>query len=214
MTQKGYRPGWRAASSRGGSGIKSGWFVSRLKVILPLTIIVILALIFAWPKIVKLFADHNEPKTIERILKENPLLEDKVINPKLSSLDNKGRPFLIEAQYATHLNDPVSQFIQPSGNLKLEDGSTMSFKGGRGTYYKEKEMLEVFENVSVKTDKGYDLKTDYMKLFPKDNIGEGDKPVHGLGPGGETITAEGFKITNKGDIIEFLGKTQITLPGK
>lgn len=212
MTKKIYRPGWRTTGSRGNAGKRSR-FTGKLKIVLPLAIVIVLSLIFLWPKIVNLITHKNHPKTIERILKVNPQLEDKVINPKLDSLDKKGRPFLIEAEYARGLNDEKSEFIKPSGHIELDDGSTMSFTGERGFLHKATEMLEIFENVNVKTDKGYDLKTEYMKLFPKENIGEGDKPIHGTGPSGETITAEGFKITDKGDIIEFLGKTKISLPG-
>jgi lipopolysaccharide export system protein LptC len=213
MTKKMYRPGWRSAISRGRPTHKSGRVASRLKIILPLAIVLVLVSIFLWPKITNLITVKKQPKTIERILKENPLLENKVIHPKLDSIDKNGRPFLIEAKYAIHLNDDKTEFTEPSGHIILDDGSTMSFVGDKGFYYKSTEMLEIMDHVNVKTDKGYDLKTEYMKLFPKENIGEGDKPVYGTGPSGETIQAEGFKITDKGDIIEFLGKTQISLPG-
>jgi len=213
MNKKTYRPGWRTTGSRGDPTRRNTWISSNLKVILPLAVMIILAAIFLWPRIEKMLSNKQQPKTIERILKENPLLENKVIHPKFNSLDKKGRPFLVEAEFATNLNDEKTDFVKPSGNVKLDDGSTMSFSGDTGFYHKKAEMLEVFDHVHIKTDKGYDLKTNYMKLFPKENIGEGHLPIEGHGPSGETIKAEGFKITNKGDIIEFLGKTQISLPG-
>lgn len=211
MTKKTYRPGWRSSSSRGSH--ESSPLAGRLKIILPLVIIAVLLTIFLWPKIEHYFKKSSGPKTIERILKENPQLENKVIHPKLDSIDKKGRPFLIEAEYATNLNENKTEFTKPSGHIQLDDGSKMSFSGDTGFYFKQEEMIEVHENVNVKTDKGYDLKTSFMRLYPQDNNAEGDKPIFGTGPSGETIEAEGFKITNKGDIIEFLGKTKIALPG-
>ncbi len=211
MTKKGYKPGWRSSGSRGSK--ESSRLAARLKILLPLFIVAVLLSIFFWPKLEHFLKSTSQPKAIERILKENPQLENKVIHPKLDSIDKKGRPFLIEAQYATNMNDNKTEFTKPSGHIQLDDGSKMSFVGDRGYYYKQEEMMEIEDNVNVKTDKGYDLKTSYMKLFPKENSGEGDKPIHGTGPSGETIEAEGFKITNKGDIIEFLGKTKISLPG-
>jgi len=52
-----------------------------------------------------------------------------------------------------------------------------------------------------------------MKLFPKETAGKVTNPSMARAQVAETIEAEGFKITNKGDIIEFLGKTKISLPG-
>lgn len=215
MSKKNYKPGWRSQSSRGTAERKSAGITAKLKIILPFTILVFVLAIFILPKITNMIENFgsNKAKTIDRILKENPLLENKVINPKFSSVDKKGRPFLIQAEYATNLNKEKTDFIKPSGNLKLEDGSTMTFIGDKGIYDKPNETLEIIDNVNIKTDKGYDLKTEYMILFPKENKGEGHKPIHGKGPSGETIEAEGFKITDKGDIIEFLGNTKISLPG-
>jgi lipopolysaccharide export system protein LptC len=215
MTKKSYQPGWRSSKSRGNPSKKPGFISKHLKLILLTAIIVVLGAIFLWPKVEKLLVTEKKgPKNIERVLKENPLLENKVINPILNSLDKNGRPYRIIAKYALDLNAKRSEFIEPSGQLQLADGSTMFYVGDRAFYHKEEDMLEFFDNVKIKTDKGYDLKTSYMKLFVNEGTGEGDKPVKGIGPNGETIVAEGFKLTDKGDIIEFLGKTQISLPGK
>lgn len=211
MSKKTYRPGWRSSESRGNKKMSS--VTAKLRLLLPIAIVVVLLSIFLWPKFENMFNKINNPKNMSKVLKENPHLENRVIHPKLDSIDKKGRPFLIEAEYATNLNENKSEFHKPTGYIKLDDGSTMSFNGDRGFYSKQEEMIELIDNVNIKTDKGYDLKTSYMKLYPKENIAEGDKTIHGVGPSGEIIEAEGFKITNKGDIIEFLGQTKITLPG-
>lgn len=213
MSKKNYTPGWRSQESRGNPTRRLG-VSDKLRVLLPVGIVLVLGGIFLWPKMSSFLAHRSHSKIMGQVLKANPLLEDKVINPKLDSLDKKGRPFLIEAESANNLNDPKTDFVKPSGHIQLEDGSTMTFTGEKGSYRKESDELEVFGNVHIQTDKGYDLKTEYMKLFPKQNTGEGHKPIHGIGPSGETIEAEGFKISDKGDTIEFLGKTKISLPGK
>lgn len=207
-----YQPGWRTPQSRGKNLKRSRFLVGQLKFFLPLGVLVALTFIFLWPQLTIFYASEHHLPTMERILKTNPGLENKVIHPKFDSLDKKGRPFLVEAEYALHVTPEKTDLINPSGQIKLQDDSTLSFTAKTGFYYKETEMLELIEDVHFKTDKGYDLTTISMKLFPKENRGEGNEPVHGTGPSGETIIAEGFKITDKGDKIDFLGKTQISLP--
>lgn len=211
MTSKNYKPGWRSQNSRSNSHLSTAW-AKKAKTILPIAILFSLATIFIWPKLTHLFAKKSQSQVIGKVLKDNPLLEDMIINPQLDSLDKKGRPFLIQAESASNLNNKKIDFIKPSGHMQLEDGSVMNFAGDKGNYTKEEDVLEVFDNIQIQTDKGYNLKTEYMRLHPKENIGQGDKPIFGTGPSGETIEADGFKITDKGDIIEFLGKTKISLP--
>lgn len=208
-----YKPGWRSKESRQSHGFVKRMMLWNLKVALPIAIACVLALIFLWPKVAKFIEDSGKPQTMERILSTNPQLENKLIGPKLESTDQKGRPFRVQAEYATNVNEENSDFVNPSGQMQLEDGSILSFTSKTGIYHKKEELLELFDDVNVKTDKGYDLKTRYMKIFLNENKGEGHEPVHGTGPTGETIDAEGFRITDKGDIIDFLGKTKITLPG-
>lgn len=210
---KSYKPGWRSPSSRGKNQKKKNLLIAKLKISLPVAIFATLALVFIWPKLVNTFKKDQSQPIMERILKVNPQLENKVIGPKFESLDRKGRPFLVEADYALRLTPEKTELIHPKGHMTLEDGSTLSFRSKTGFYYKEEEILDLAEDVNFTTDKGYDMKTRTMRLFPKQNCGEGNEPVHGTGPSGESIHAEAFKIKDKGDKIDFLGKTLISLPG-
>lgn len=208
--KKEYKPGWRSDKSRTNMTAAVP-LMKRLKVILPACIVLTMAGVVMWPKMVELFETKSKAQTMDRILKKNPTLANKVINPKLDSLDQNGRPFSVEAEFATHVTEQRTDFTNPSGNMKLEDGSTLFFESKTGVYMKEQAVMELHGEVHFRTDKGYDLKTSYMKILPKENRATGDQVVKGRGPSGETIEAEGFRVTDKGDQIDFTGKTKISL---
>src|SRR5258708_5438433 len=98
-----YKPGCRSFTNKQ-KHYKSRFLVLQLKLLLPLAILATLSMIFFWPQIENLIQRIEEPKTMERILKTNPMLENKVIHPTFESLDKKGRPFLLEADYALNTN--------------------------------------------------------------------------------------------------------------
>ena len=137
-------------------------------------------------------------------------------HPRLKSLNNKGRAYVLEAITATKSNletvDLSGELDQPHGEMELDDGSQLKFRADKGHFSKQDNLLHLSGNVHVITSKGYDFRTQSAALDFAKNTGEGHEPVTGIGPTKETIEAQGFKITGKkGDDIQFTGQTRLTL---
>ena len=59
-------------------------------------------------------------------------------------------------------------------------------------------------------DKGYEFRTTSAVLDLRAGDAIGTEPVHGQGPFGH-LQGEGFTIRNRGEKVEFHGKTQVIL---
>lgn len=208
-----YTPGWRDRQDINRRGHQPRSHVGILKLGLPLVTIFIVVTIILWPSL-KNFTQPSSTVTIDQVLKNNPKLENKVINPKLNALDKTGRPFLIQADSALQ-NDPLCTiFIRPNGHMRLKDGSLVTFKGDKGHYHKGSNVFKILGHVILTTDKGTHLRTTSAYFNFNENQAEGHDPIEGIGDNGETIKAQGFKIDHNHDTLIFTGRTRVSLVQK
>ncbi|MBL0941613.1 MAG: LPS export ABC transporter periplasmic protein LptC [Alphaproteobacteria bacterium] len=205
-----YTPGWRDREDINRHGHQPRSHVGILKLGLPLITIFIVASIILWPSL-KTFTQPSSTATIEQVLKNNPKLENKVINPKLNALDKTGRPFLIQADSALQNDSLYTVFIHPNGHMQLKDGTLVTFKGDKGHYYKESNIFKIVGHVILTTDKGAQLRTTSADFNFNENQAEGHEPIAGIGDNGESIHAQGFKINHNHDTIIFTGRTRVSL---
>jgi len=189
-----------------------------LKIILPVVAGIGLLAIIIWPHIqARLKVDDPATRKLHRIIKSQPFIKNTAMNPEYISNDAKGRPYVIRAKTAVYNDPKVIDLTFPTGEFKLEQDYTVKFSAKRGHYVKLENHLQLNDNVHVATDDGYDLYTKVADLDLKENSAEGDEAVHGTGPMGENILAEGFKVLNKEKDktkVHFKGKTTIEIPPK
>ena len=67
--------------------------------------------------------------------------------------------------------------------------------------------MKLFGDVHIYYDRGFELKTDSIKLDLKHGTAISRDKVNAFGPGGE-IHAEGLQIVQKGKHVKFLGKSK------
>ncbi len=206
-----YSSGWRKRGDEVSKSRQASKLSNTLKFGLPLLSGFVLALVCAWPVIKDLQTDPSIA-SMEKLLKTNTKMGNKLINPVLQSLDKKGAPFTIRASSATMVDQKNTSFENPSGKLSLKDGSILSFSAISGVHQKDNNVMDLNGSVRLVTNKGYDLKTNSARFFLSSSQGEGHEHTEGTGPNNETIHAQGFKISDKGDVIHFTGKVKITLP--
>lgn len=208
---KNYLPGWRSRNDEKARSLRVGRLVLAMRKILPVSAVVILLSVVIWPKVKQLSAPPA-PKTIEKVLKVNPKLENKVINPQYNSINKDGKPYSFKANSALQIDDNETKLDKPSGEITLKDGSSLWFSANIGVYKKDSNVLYLNEQVRLKTSKGHDVVTNSGVFYIAEQRGEGSEPVKGVGPNGQTIDAQGFAISNEDEIITFNGKTHISLP--
>jgi lipopolysaccharide export system protein LptC len=79
-----------------------------------------------------------------------------------------------------------------------------------GTYQPQPQLLDLYGDVELYQDRGNEFHTDSASIDIATGTAKSDQPVTGQGPFGH-VTAEGFTMLDRGAVIQFTGKTNLTL---
>ena len=184
--------------------------VSLLRYLLPILAVALLALVAIWPQIHRgvegfrlqsMRLDPNEVSTL------------RMTNARYQGVDERNRPYVLTAEGAVQ-NPRDKNFVAleaPRADLKLENGTGVSIAAESGVYDGAAKMLDLMGAVRVRRDDGYVFETEVARIDLKTGQVEGHDPVRGHGPGG-TVEAEGFRVLQKGEVVEFQGKSRLLLP--
>lgn len=181
--------------------------VRLLRKILPGIVLVLVLAIILWPKIDEYL--NAVPSKLSRI-EEYLQMKNKLLNPKMSSLDEHGRPYTIKAAAAIQIDKETADFEKPDNALLLEGGHEVKITADKGHFSEGSHLLEYHENVTLKDNEGYELRTQDACLDLKTKTAEGHVPVAGNGPTGR-IEAQGFKVDQEGNRIHFTGKSHLVI---
>jgi lipopolysaccharide export system protein LptC len=184
-------------------------FVGLMRFLLPVSAIILATTVVVWP-----YFNVTDSGTVVDIATLNLPSEDRptMANARFLGTDNKGQPFTVTATIAWQEQgyDELVYMEDLQGDMILDSGMWATFYSDRGIYDQVGQMLIVESNVSVFTDEGYELHSDYALIDLDHGIAEGHMPVSGQGPAG-LIDAQGFRITDNGDKLFFEGRLHLTL---
>jgi lipopolysaccharide export system protein LptC len=183
--------------------------VALLKVALPAIGLTLLLLVVVWPRLAPLF-DRLRFAAID--LRE--ARELRMLNPRYAGTDRDGHPYVITASVGRQVpqRDDVMALDQPVANLKSHSGADVVVTADSGVYQSQTQFLDLFGNVTVTHENGSKFVTSSARLDAANNAAEGAYPVEGHGPQGD-ITAQGFRMIDKGDIVVFTGQSNLLLKG-
>jgi lipopolysaccharide export system protein LptC len=210
-----------SAASRGHfAGLLADWLsrlpgnrysrrVALLKLALPAIGGALLLLVVVWPRVAPLF-DRFRFAAID--LRE--ARELRMINPRYVGTDRDGHPFVVTAAVGRQVpqRDDVMSLDQPVANLESHSGAKIVVTANTGVYQTQTQFLDAFGKVMVNHENGSTFVTSSARLDAANDAAEGRDPVEGHGPQGD-IAAQGFRIIDKGDIVIFTGKSNLTLKG-
>ncbi len=223
----------RAAIARGGQGVRSaavaapmpgpaaaGWWprigrdaysrrVVLLRRVLPAVGLGLLLLVAAWPRLKPLLEDVR--LTLPRIDRRDAW-ELRMINPRYAGIDRLNRPYLLTAAAGRQMPErsDLASLDRPRGQLVVHAGAKVVLTAATGVYQAEPRLLDLFGDVTLTHDNGTRFVTEAAHLDLASETGSGQDPVAGQGPSGD-ITAQGFRIFDKGDTIVFTGRSHLLL---
>jgi len=184
-------------------------FVGLMRCLLPVSAIILATTVVVWP-----YFNVTDSGTVVDIATLNLPAEDRptMANARFLGTDNKGQPFTVTAVTAWQEQgyDELVYMEDLQGDMMLDSGMWATIYSDRGIYDQVGQLLVVESNVSVFTDEGYELHSDYALIDLDQGIAEGHMPVSGQGPAG-LIDAQGFRITDNGDKLFFEGRVYLTL---
>jgi lipopolysaccharide export system protein LptC len=180
-------------------------YVSLMKVVLPVGILLSIGFAVGWPYILSLgteeiaIIDTSQPE----------IRENRMVHPHYLSTDNKGQPFHVNAEWAKEQTENLANLVNPESSMTMEDGQTFNVKAKEGHYDKNTKVLNLKGGVKLTSTSGYLVETDQADVAIDKKVIHGKSYVKGKGPTGEIMGEEGFIIKDCAG-----GKKEITLKGR
>lgn len=150
----------------------------------------------------------NVPKPTEQV--DNPDETVKMVHPVYKGRTADGLPYRITADEAVRFiqNPDDTKLVNPVLNfLRSGDAKESVVLALTGLYNAETQVLELHQNVHLKTDDGYDCKTAHARIFVKAKRIEGDEAIDCEGGFGRAA-GNAFEIND--NYSEFVFKDGMT----
>jgi lipopolysaccharide export system protein LptC len=184
-------------------------FVSLMKFILPAGAAALLLLVVAWPRLQAAFDRLRLTFTRLDLSEARDL---RMVNARFSGIDKQHRPYVLTADVARQMPDrnDIMALEGPKGDITLQSGAWLAVTAFTGVYLPQGQLLDLFGDVKVFHDRGYDLTTDTAHVNMTAGTVEGDDAVQGQGVFGD-VTSQGFRLLDHGQTIIFTGKAKLHL---
>ncbi len=184
-------------------------FVGLMKVLLPAVAMALILLVVAWPQLVpdddgfRLSISELGPEQAESLT---------MLNARYIGMDEKSQPYMVTADMATQ-SEQDKELIDlelPKADITLQDGTWLALTARQGRFRRKPQILDLTGSVSLFHDKGFELRTESARIDLNAATAEGNQPVEGQGAAG-LISAEGFRILDRGERIYFTGKSHMVV---
>lgn len=186
-------------------------FVVLMKVLLPASAAILLALVVSWPRLVQ---EQDRFRVGFAKLSASDVETLSMVNARFHGVDAQNRPFLVTADLALERN-PGQGLIDlqaPRADFSSRSGDGIYMEATKGIFHQKEQVLELLGTVSLFHDKGYEVHTSHAVIDLARNTAKGEEPVNGHGPQGQ-IQASGFEIRDSGREVVFTGRSQVSLTG-
>jgi len=187
-------------------------FVSLMKFLLPAVAAGLLLLVVAWPR---LQAGLDRLRLALTRLDLSEARDLRMVNARFSGIDKQHRPYVLTADVARQMPDrnDLMALEGPKGDITLQSGAWLAITSFTGVYLPQGQLLDLFGDVKLFHDRGYELTTDTAHVDMTAGTAEGNDPVQGQGVFGE-VTSEGFRLLERGQTIIFTGKAKLHLASR
>ncbi|MEM6811279.1 MAG: LPS export ABC transporter periplasmic protein LptC [Pseudomonadota bacterium] len=152
-------------------------FVNSMRWILPLTALVLMAIVLTWPEM------DNQIKVIE----EDSLAaiglpsvgSNELLNPRYETIDKNNNPVNIEASKAlqSSQNESMIRLENPKADLKTSQGNPLKVKAEQGVYDRDREKLFLQDNVKINHAYDYEMDAKELRINLKTNEAQSDQEV-------------------------------------
>jgi len=185
--------------------------VALLKRVLPAFGLTLLALVALWPRLSPLLESVRLGFPVIDLREAREL---RMVNPRYAGMDRYNRPYVVTSAVGRQApdHDDLMSLERPKAEMTMHNGALVVVTAATAMYQSQAQLLDLFGDVNLIHQDGTRFVTKTAHLDVAADTAEGHDPVTGLGPSGD-ITAEGFRILDKGDTIIFTGKSDMLLKG-
>lgn len=183
--------------------------IRRLKFILPLLALAIVAALMTWPSLDKDIAilKQDSAESLQTIRK------NELTNPRFESVDDKNQPYTLTAIRAVQddNNEDLMHLEKPEGELKMSTGKVIALQALKGLYEQESQKLALQNNVRLLHNDGYEIKMSKLDLDMQAETAISDSEITGQGPAGTLHAVGGLNADNTKGLLIFKGPAKLVL---
>lgn len=188
----------RSVSGYNNYAAKTSW---AKRILIALSILMLLVLIA-----IPLFDPQTEEFriTFDQIDYDNNDEGPAMINPRFQGVDNNGQPYNFTADKAKNVQSNIVEMTKIRLNAQMDNERWIYLTSNKANYNKIENYIELFDEVDLFTEDGYQLRSPYLRINIKNRKVFSDKGVKGRGSFGK-ITSDIFKADDNGKILKFEG---------
>lgn len=204
----------RIAPRRDGTQVRKGRpgrSVRLLKFALPLVVLVSLGYVGYWW--LQSRGNIVDPGLLQGVPTDTQQkAEVTVEDVKYDGKDDKGRPFSVTADSASHVDgdDRHISLKKPLADITMSSGAYVALTANDGVLDRDADIITLNGDVTLFHDNGLSFQTDSATINLKEKTAEGSDVVEGQNGDGELIS-QGFRVLDDGDTIEFTGKAYMKI---
>ena len=189
---------------------RRGASVRLLKIALPLVVFVSLGYVGYWW--LQSRGTIVDASLIQNVPDDAGKAEVTVQDVKYDGKDDKGRPFSITADSASHVDgdDRHISLKKPLADIVMSGGAYVALMANDGLLDRDADIITLNGDVTLFHDNGLSFQTDSATINLKDKTAEGSDVVEGQNSDGELIS-QGFRVRDDGDTIQFTGKAYMKI---
>jgi lipopolysaccharide export system protein LptC len=133
-----------------------------------------------------------------------------LVNARFEGIDSKDRPFSITADQANEIDSAAGLIAlkQLQADITLESGTWLALRADGGMFRRKSDLLELEGGVSLFHDRGYAIEAKSLRVDLEQRVASSHEPIVLQGPEGN-LTAEGFRLLDGGDKVEFFGRSKL-----
>lgn len=185
-------------------------FVELLKILLPASALVLVALVVLWPQLTGGYGSLIVPMLMRDVVVEGDAMVMR--EPRYSGQTRAADPYQVIAETATiDPKRPNRIHLQGlSADLQRDSAADLRLTAATGVFYRAIEKLNLSGDIELTTSDGYRFQTQSARISLARGRVTGEEPIAGSGPAG-TLEAERFDIREGGEVLRFEGKVKVTL---
>ena len=135
-------------------------------------------------------------------------------NVRFFAKDDKNKTISVSAETVKEIDseNQIARLEKPVGIYTLSDGDILTNKTDYGLAYQKDKYFLFDQPITTTSKSGYTANTSHIKAT-YDGVLDSDHAVKIKGPAG-TLTAQGLHLQDKGNLIDFKGKTNSQIKSK
>lgn len=185
--------------------------VTLLKRLLPVIGVALLTLVAIWPRLGPLLESVRFGLPVIDLREAHEL---RMLNPRYAGVDRFNRPYVVTSAIGRQASnrDDLMSLERPRAEMTMHNGALVVVTAATAMYQSQAQLLDLFGDVNLVHENGTRFVTNTAHVDVAADTAVGNDPVTGHGPSGD-ITAQGFRVVDRGNTIVFTGKSNLLLKG-